>query len=66
MYQNVTDSNLYDLQDNLISGMNLLREFTKCEGTYSSLLPWTVAWERRIFSSLDAWASNLPAYESDR
>jgi len=40
--QDVTDSNLYDLQDKFISGMDLLRGDTKCESTYFYLFPWTV------------------------
>jgi hypothetical protein len=42
--QDVIDSNLYDLQDKLISGMDLLRGVTKCESTYFSLLPRTIVW----------------------
>jgi len=40
--QDVTDSNLYNLQDTFISGMDLLKGVTKCESAYFSLLPWTV------------------------
>jgi len=40
--QVVNDSNLYDLRDKFISGMDLLRGVTKCENTYISFLPWTV------------------------
>ena len=64
--QDVNDSNLYDMQEKFISGMDLLRRVTKCENTYFSLLPWTVVSMATSLPSLGACASNLSAYESDR